>query len=261
MERSHQLPPDDVATLCAAGATVAILASLAHEVLGHGLACLSEGGSITLLTFLQFRCLGAGPLTDGAGPVGALLAGLLCLGWLALGRPRSALVRVFLLTFGVLVLLWVCGQMMREAIDHGDDWGHVARELHWPPVWRPVVFGAGLAGYAAVVRGAARLGRGVAPGRPARLLTPWLAAVAAAVVLGLLWHGDRAGSALDGLLSFGVAPVGYLPAMRASARDLRGDAPPIRRDWLWIGGAGVLFVVFALTIARGVGPLARGRGI
>jgi hypothetical protein len=72
---------DDVPTLLAIGVLVSIAASLAHEALGHGVGCLMDGGHITLITFLVFRCAGAGALADGGGPIKC---------YLQLGRlPRS----------------------------------------------------------------------------------------------------------------------------------------------------------------------------
>ena len=41
---------DDVPTAIATGVMAAVLASVVHETLGHGVTCLAEGGRITLLT-------------------------------------------------------------------------------------------------------------------------------------------------------------------------------------------------------------------
>ena len=120
---------DDVPTLTAVGAAVAIAASLAHEALGHGVGCLADGGTLTLLTFLVFRCAGAGVLADGGGPVGAFLIATLCLILLRRIRPAPSVASLFGYALGVQTMLWVCAQMVREGIDGGDDWGHVAVDL------------------------------------------------------------------------------------------------------------------------------------
>jgi hypothetical protein len=85
---------DDVPTLVAIGAAVALVASLAHEVLGHGLGCAFDGGTITLITFFVFRCDGGGVLADGGGPVGAFVVALACLlaSWRL--RPRLSVASV-----------------------------------------------------------------------------------------------------------------------------------------------------------------------
>lgn len=258
----HAPPPgdriaDDAPTLVAVGAAVAVAASLAHEAVGHGVGCLADGGTITLLTFLVFRCEGAGVLADGGGPVGAFVVAALCLVLARRRRAAPSAGRVFVFALGVQTMLWVCAQTMREGLDGGDDWGHVARDLAWPPAWGAVAVAIGLAGYAATVRLAARPGVALARGRPARLLIPYASACLFAVAFGALWSGDRAGSALDAFTSFGVAPLGYLLVIRAAARA--PDAPPlppIARDRAWIVGTLAVAVAFGLTIARGVGRLA-----
>jgi hypothetical protein len=61
-------PSDDSATVIAAGILAATLAAVCHETLGHGLGCVIDGGRVTLLTSIWFRCHGATSLTDAAGP-------------------------------------------------------------------------------------------------------------------------------------------------------------------------------------------------
>lgn len=248
---------DDAPTLIAVGAAVAITASLAHEALGHGIGCLADGGRVTLLTFLVFRCAGAGVVADGGGPVGAFLVATLCLVLLRRLRPNPSNTSLFAYALGIQTMFWVCAQMMREGIDGSDDWGHVAADLGWTPAWHVAVVGVGLIGYVITIRMAASFGVALARGRPARLLIPYVSACLFAVALGTLWHGDRAASALDGLLSFGIAPLGYLPAIRvvAGATDLP-PLPPIGRSRGWLVSVAMIVAVFALTIARGVGRLA-----
>lgn len=225
---------DDALTLLSIGALVSIVASLAHEVVGHGLGCLLGDGRITLITFLVFRCAGAGTLADAGGPVGVLVMGSLALAFAWALRRGSSLRRLFLLNLGATALLWACGQAISEAIDGSDDWGHVAANLGWSDEWHWMLGTAGVLGYAATLWGVGRLSAVFADGRSGRLLLPYAAGAASAILLGALWHGDRLASALDGFLSFGVAPAGYLLVARGIA--------------LWL--------IFGLTVARGLGPLA-----
>ncbi len=113
----------------------------------------------------------------------------------------------------------------------------------------------GVVGYVATVRIAGKLARPLAEGRLLRLLVPYLAAAASAIALAALWHGDRAGSALDGFLTFGVAPLGYLLVIRRTAR---GAPVPgaIERNAPLLAFVVVLWVAFAPTAARGLGRLA-----
>jgi hypothetical protein len=121
---SAESAKDDIPTLVAVGALVAICASLAHEALGHGVGCLIDGGTVTLLTFLVFRCEGAAVLADAGGPIGAFLVASLCLIVLRQPKPKPSVVSLFTYAFGVQAMLWVCAQMVREGIDGSDDWGH-----------------------------------------------------------------------------------------------------------------------------------------
>jgi hypothetical protein len=248
---------DDMPTLVAVGAAVAIAASLAHEAFGHGIGCLADGGTVTLLTFLVFRCAGAGVLADGGGPVGAFAVASACLVLLRLVRPKPSVASLFVYALGVQMMLWVCAQMIREGIDGSDDWGHVATGLGWTPSWHMAVIVIGVIGYTISVRVAASLGVALARGRPDRLLIPYVSTCLFAVAFGALWHGDRAASALDGFLSFGAAPIGYLLAIRAVAQATGlPPLPPLVQNRSWLIGVAIIATVFALTIARGVGRLA-----
>jgi hypothetical protein len=147
--------------------------------------------------------------------------------------------------------------MVREGIDGSDDWGHVAADLGWLPMWHVVVVALGVVGYAATIRMAARLGVFLARGKPARLLIPYISACIFATILGALWHGGPAASALDGFLSFAMAPLGYLLAIRVVAKTAdTPPLPPVERNYTWIVSVAVIAATFALTVARGVGRLA-----
>jgi hypothetical protein len=152
-------------------------------------------------------------------------------------------------------MLWVFAQLVSEGVDGSDDWGYVARDLGWPSAWHAIAIAAGAIGYVSTLRIAVALGRPLASGRPARLLIPWASTAVVAVLLAALWQGGAAASASDAFLSFGVAPLGYLFAIRALARE--PAAPDIlRRSVAWLAGVAIALVLFALTIAQGVGRLA-----
>ncbi len=107
---------DDSTTVIATGVLAATLATLCHETLGHGLGCVIDGGRITLLTSIWFRCHGATSLTDAAGPFASLVGGLAAFALL----PRASgnrLMRFFLILFGAISLFWFAGQL----IDHARD--------------------------------------------------------------------------------------------------------------------------------------------
>ncbi len=255
MKRDHLHLKDDVPTLIAIGVLVSLVASLAHEVLGHGLGCRIDGGHITLVTFLVFRCAGAGALADGGGPVGVIVAGSLALAIAALIKRRPSLLRLFLFNLGAISLLWACGQAIEEAFDGSDDWGHVAADLGWTHAWHLMVGAVAVLGYAAIVRVSGRLSAIIAGGRAIRLWLPHGAATVSAVVLGALWHGGRTGSALDGFLSFGVAPIGYLLVARRAAQGNAVD-DLVGRNLAFVVFVAAAWIAFALTVAGGIGRLS-----
>lgn len=248
---------DDIPSLIAIGAMVAICASLAHEAFGHGVSCMVDGGTVTLLTFMIFRCEGAGVFVDAGGPVGAFLVASLCLISLRQLRPKPSFASLFAYALGIQMMLWVWASMARQGIDGSDDWGYVAQQLGWGPGWRVAAITIGVIGYGFTIRIAAILGTPLASGRPERLLIPYASTCIFAVVFGAMWHGDRVESALDGFLSLGVAPLGYLLAIRAVARArTMPDTAAIGRSGVWLAVAGVTVIIFTLTIAQGVGRLA-----
>lgn len=245
---------DDVVTLWALGALVAITGSIVHEVLGHSLVCMASGGHVTLLTFLVFRCDPGNAFTAAAGPMAALVMGTMSLLLLRWVPQRNANWRVFLFTLGILLLFWTWAQLVRNSLQGNDDWGWVARDLGWQTVWHWIGAATGIAGYVFTMRVSANLARQVAAGAPSRLIHPWLAAILAAIMLGGMWHGGRMASALDGFMTFGVAALGYVPALRASADGTASQ--DITRNWRWITVSVITFTAFTLTIAQGVGVLA-----
>lgn len=249
---------DDWISVIAVGVLAATLAAVCHETLGHGLGCLAVGGRITLLTSIYFRCLGATALTDAAGPFGNFLGGIAALALLAL-RPFGRTARLFLILFGALNLLWLFAQMTYCAVLGKDDWGFVALQMGWPWVWRPILAAIGIAGYVLVVRqSTAALAESGSP-TPQAIRLAYIAAVASAVIGGLMWAPLPIRSAIEGFLAVGLAPLGLLFAAARAGRAHGATAvhPPITRSWWWIAVGVTVFGVFLFTQGLGLGPLAK----
>jgi hypothetical protein len=243
----------DMATVAGAGVFAATLAALCHETLGHGLGCAIDGGRITLLTSIWFRCQGAMSLTDAGGPLASLVGALLAFALLRFTAP-GRVARFVLILFAGYSLFWFAGQLIDHAIVNGDDWAIIARRNQWPAMWRPIAVALGIAAYAGGIALTTAALRGKdAPGLRAVALA-YAAGALSAVVAGLMWQPAPLRSALEALLTLGIAPLGLLVAARRAARD--GNAPPIARSWPWIAASAVLYVVFLVVQARGLGPLA-----
>ncbi|MET0274213.1 MAG: hypothetical protein ABW360_14595 [Phenylobacterium sp.] len=241
--------------MTALGLLAAVVTSVAHEWVGHGGMCLANGGEATLLTSMIFRCQGGGAVTDLAGPLGGLTCGLAAFALIKL--ERSATFRLFLLMTGAIALFWYFGQLAQSAAVNTGDWAFAAQALGWPGFWRPVAVVLGVGGYLLTVALATREARVLAggPGAAWRLRVPYLAAVVAAVIAGALWDKDRVGSVWENLLAVGIAPLGYLWAVRVALRTPSGEAA-IPRSWPWIVVSAALFTAFCLTAGLGLGRLA-----
>jgi hypothetical protein len=248
--------PDDAATVVAAGVLAATLAALCHETLGHGFGCVAVGGHVTVLTSIWFRCQGATSLTDAGGGIASLLFGALALA-VPLHRIRGPATRLVLLMFGAISLFWFAAQLIDHAALDRDDWHFIALRLHWPWVWRPLMVVVGIAAYAAVMRWTRTLLRDAdTPGSQAIRLA-YLASAGSAVLAGLMWPPEPVRSAVEGLLTLGVAPVGLLvSARRANPGREQAGTRAIVRSWPLIAISLALFAGFAWVQGRGLGPLA-----
>lgn len=248
----------NAAAVIAVGVLAATLATMAHETLGHGLACIGIGGHITLLTSIWFRCSKWSAIANAGGPIGNLVAGVAAVALLGRGRPGPRM-RLFLLMVAALSLFCFMGQLALESLTNNhDDWYFTALLMGWPAIWRPVGAVVGIGGYLLVGRWLAAVihRQGGADARAIRLA--YAAAAASAVIAGFLWRPEPFQSALQGFLAFGVAPLGLLGLARrsgaAAGREVSDESGP--GAWIWICVCAVVFGVFLLVQATGRGPMA-----
>ena len=230
-------------------------AALAHEAVGHGGACLLEGGKIALLSVIWFRCTGGGALTDLGGPIGSLLVGLGGLALAAWGPRLSLQARLFGMVLGSFALFWFSAQLVSEAISRPDDWGGAPDAAQWPAAWRGLAATAGIAAYLATMHVisllAMQIGRG-ARGRR-RFLIPYLAGALALIACAALRPSD--GSALETAKAVALAPLGYAWAvLRPSLAQ--GSGPGAARSWPWIVAGVTGLLIYAVLLGPGLGPFA-----
>lgn len=251
----------DSAAVIAVGALAATLATVSHETLGHGLACVGIGGHITLLTSIWFRCSRWSGIVDAGGPVGNLALGSAAVALLGCTRP-SARLRLLMLMFGALNLFCFMGQLAFESLtENHDDWYSTALDMGWPAVWRPVAAVVGIGGYLLVRRSLAAvvIRQGGPQAHAIRLA--YAAAAASAVIAGLMWRPEPFRSAVQGFLTFGIAPLGLLGVARRATRDGRHDVgdKSVAGAWIWTAACVVVYGVFLFAQARGLGSMTGSR--
>ena len=255
---------DDLPTLIAIGVLAAMAASLSHELVGHGVACLATGGGVRLSTTVFFRCDGASAMSDLGGPLGNLAWGVAALVLTASRIVAHRTGRLFLLTTAAFSLFWFFGQLAVTALGGRNDWIFAASEARWPSVWPAFALVIGVAGYDLTRRALTRAMRTLSAGQGAaadrrRFLTPWLAGLAAMAGAALLFAGDRAGGLKDVAMGFGVAGLG-IPLACALASRFGGTGQDIGawgRRPAWIAVAAIGYLVFCLTMGLGIGPGGR----
>lgn len=259
MTRDHA--DDDLPTLAAIGVVAFMVVTAAHQLVGHGLGCLVDGGAITRVSTVYFRCEGGGAATDFAGPLGNLGLGLVALGLIASRRVVYREGRLFALLVAGLTLFWAFAQLMLALFDPRDDWRLGAGASGWPPAWR---FGGALVaiiGYDVTRRAMTRGMRTLSTGYSAaadrrRFLTPWLAGLVAAMGAAVLFAPDRLGSLARAALALGAAPLGLVVAVVMASRlgPSGEESPkPIRRRWSWIFAAGLAYAIWSATLGVGLG--------
>ena len=248
---------NDILTVIAAGILAATVAAVIHETVGHGFGCVADGGKITVLTSIWFRCQGAASLTIAAGPAASLVAGLACLWMLHRWSPNGA-VRLAITLSAAFNLFWFAGQLFFHAITNGDTWAVMARMQQWPWWWRPVFAVFGAVCYVAATRAIIRTQRSNGTLYWDALLGGYVAGAASAMLAGLMWAPMPIRSALEGLLALGAAPAGLLVIAVAARREPYALRIAVSRSAYMIVATVLVYAIFLVVQARGIGSLAAG---
>ena len=242
--RRYMQSPPSVVSAVAIGALAFILACTSHEVMGHATACIAEGGRITLLTSVYFKCAGSGVVTDLAGPLANLV---LALGaWLLLKEHRSPDVRLMLALTLAFNLFWLSGCMLTSAATGTSDFAYPLRVLAVSPAWlaRVVLGTVGLAVYWVGIRTTAKFLHG-APIVASYLSAGIVSCTAALCFVGFVPGALRAAA----LESFG-AMAGLLVA--ASRRSSQSPPSSPSGHYKWLLASALAIVAFALSLGRGL---------
>ncbi len=249
------MPRHDVhiPTLSGLAALAIIAASVAHEVLGHGAACLLSGGHITLLTTVYFRCSPGTPFVDAGGSVMNLLVSMAA--FVALVRVRDSVLQVFLAFVVAFNGFWAAGTVLSSAVTGAGDWAFVLRGAGASGA-RVVLEAVGVALYAVTLRAVARWLPGGWPLVVAYLVAAGVVGASVFFYPGPRWPALR-GALLEGLL----APVGLLVV---AWRGRRRSALRVSRRRLVVVAAVIVVVVYWVLeghgLVRGVHDEARAAG-
>jgi hypothetical protein len=256
-------PTPDLWTIVAIAIVAYVFASIIHEGIGHGGACLLTGGQPVALSTVHFECGREGRLVAAGGTIANLAAGLLF--WLAShAATRATQWRFFLWLSMTINLLQAGGYFLFSGVGNFGDWAVVIQGLQPAWLWRVGLVILGVCSY---------------------LLFIWLALLELRPFLG---HTDpervRCAKKLTlvayftgGILSCVAGmfnPVGLiLVAVSAAAASFGGtsglawmwqffrgqgippmafEMPPLSRSRAWMIAGGILGILFIAVLGPGL---------
>jgi len=248
---------DDILTVAVVALAAMVVATVAHEVIGHGSVCLAIGGRVTKLTSVYFQCSARSTWIAAGGPLGNLGAAALAWVGLRLSPVPAASLRWFLAILLAISLYWFVGYLLYSVVTNNGDLYFVAVDVIGHPTSSERVV-AGLAGLGLYRVSAQLVNAEVScfstvddPDRAARLARwSWLAASTGAVLAALLYAPDRLNAARQSVLEIGAATW---PLLLVSGRTIATSEPPVRRSRVLIGFGALIFAAFAATLGRGLG--------
>ena len=264
----HSAPvSDDLLTVVLIGGAAYVSAAVAHETIGHGVACLASGGRILLFSSVHIESSLSNSFIDLAGPTMGLVAGGLCWSLLRAFRRSTTGTQLFLWLAMSGNLLWATGYLPYSGVVGAGDWLALIRG-HTPGwFWvSALVAGGALAYVAAVWLAAAELRRFTAGTDPIvvrrrcwrMVLTAYLAGGLTACAAGALDPNGAAWAILNNSApaSF-LAGVGLLvvPWLRSRLGETPGASgtPVVRTRGCLLASAAVIGV-FVAVLGPGIRP-------
>ena len=254
---------DDTLTLVALGIVAFVVADVAHEALGHGLAVLALGAKPVLLTTSFFRSSGsASRWIPAAGGIANLVVGLLSVVALRFLRTAWPSVRCFFVLLAAFNLLFAAAYPAYSGIALFGDWAAVISGLSPAWVWRGllVVFSV-ISYYFSLLLLAVELRPfcgSDAPGALDRLqqitLVPFIAALGVAGLGGAFnpvgWTVIFTSALPGAAAAFGLTQIDNFPTVR-----VRGSSIPagvITRSLGWILAAVAVLAFFVGVLGPGI---------
>jgi hypothetical protein len=265
---------NDLLTVSIVAALTYALASIVHEGIGHGGACLIVGGIPRELSSMDFDCdvHGLGAVAEKIVAAGGTIANLIFgLGALALYRkaPRasSQLWRFSVWLFAAVNLMVGTGYFLFSGVGGIGDWAVVFDGLNPSWLWRAILAVVGAALYfvtTVYLFNALRPLIGEArPERYRRALelatVSYLAGGTLSLLAGFLNPAGLALVAISGAAASlgGTSGLAWGPQMLRGAPTAAADAPPtypeaIPRNWPVIALAGAMSILFIVILGHGV---------
>jgi hypothetical protein len=248
---------DNIPTIAAIGLVAYVCANIAHHALGHGAACLIEGGRINLLSSVFVNCSLTGTSIDLAGPFANLALGLIAALGTHIVDRRFTATRLYCILLAAFNLLWFGMQLAFSAVSRTDDWAWAMQELH---VVEPVRYGMMAVGSLVYVLTVRFIGSELVPfGHPlsrARIIvgTAWLSAGAIACATAAFDHYPAAAILRHAAPQSLLVSIGILFVPGRSARLSTSDEAQatLGLSIPWIIAAVIFGVVSIVCLGPGI---------
>jgi hypothetical protein len=257
--------PADALTIAGIAILAYILASVLHEGVGHGGACLLSGGKVSVISTVHMECTAETRLVMAGGTLMNVIAGAL---FFALGRVTartSPRLRYFMWLSMTVNLFTAAGYFGFSGISGFGDWASFIQGLGPQWAWRVGMTIFGAAAYMLVARFSllelrplVGSDKGKRFDRAVRLSKmPYFAGGILACVAGALNPQGMILVALSAAASTFGGTSGLLWMMNWLKGDRipLGSQPeplPIRRSWPWIVTAFVCALAFVVVVGPGV---------
>ena len=243
----------DGLTVIAVAVLASCAATVAHEGIGHGVACFAHGGAITQLSSVYFACSAPGPWIAAGGPIGNLAAAAIAGVSLTFAHSLRPQLRLFLILTLMISLSWFAGYLIYSALALDGDMFFVARDLFGAPelVWRVGWVGLGVVAYAQIIAIARSFVRQI-PDQRRLLALSWIGASLAACVAALAYAPGVGKAVWQATLEIGAAslPTFALAPAPASNHD-SSSLCVINRSPIWIAAGVISFTAFFILMGRG----------
>jgi hypothetical protein len=136
--------PGDAVTIVAIAVAAYALATVLHEELGHGGACLLTGGTVVSMSTVAVECSHENRLVIAAGSIMNVLTAVACFLLGRLTPPEASRLRFFFWLTVAVSLFMPAGYFVFSGIGGFGDWALFLQRLNPEWAWRVgfIIFGA-----------------------------------------------------------------------------------------------------------------------